>query len=57
MKLQPQFDLTDAKYLFDQIYTLNEKNLEEKLAYMLLPFTEYLFDCGAHHKTKVSLFE
>jgi len=51
MKLQPQFDLTDAKYLFDQIYTLNEKNLEEKLAYMLLPFTEYLFDCGAHHKT------
>lgn len=57
MNLQPQFDVTDAKYLFDKIYSLDEKDLEDKLAYMLLPFSEYLFDCSAHKKTKVSLFE
>jgi hypothetical protein len=39
------------------IYTLDEKNLESKLAYMLLPFTDYLRSMGAHKKEKVTLFE
>lgn len=36
---------------------MEEKNTEDKLAYMLLPFTDYLYAVSAHKKENVSLFE
>jgi hypothetical protein len=47
----------DAKRLFSQVYSLSEKDLEQKLSYMLLPFTDYLRDVHAHRHESVTLFE
>lgn len=57
LNYQPQYDTVQAKRLFESLYSLDEKDLEEKLAYMLLPFSEYLFKIGIYKQENVTLFE
>jgi hypothetical protein len=39
---QPHFDMSQEKAIFDSIYTIDEKNTEDKIDFMQLPFTDYL---------------